>query len=64
VVSDPTGDWQLTVPNTEETRGHFHNGDITDLLLVITYTGKSPQWLALSRKSACGDEIGVIGEIP
>jgi hypothetical protein len=44
--SDPTGNWRITLPNTEETKGHFQKGDVGDLLFVVTYTGKLPAWPA------------------
>ncbi len=46
VDSDPTGNWCLTLPNTEETKNHFQSGDVTDILFVITYTGRAPEWPA------------------
>ncbi|HXH09027.1 MAG TPA: hypothetical protein VNP04_04560 [Alphaproteobacteria bacterium] len=42
----PVGDWQLTLPNTEEVKTHFKNGDLEDILLVITYAGRTPAWPA------------------
>jgi hypothetical protein len=42
----PVGEWKLTLPNTEEVKNHFKNGDIEDILLVITYAGRTPAWPA------------------
>jgi hypothetical protein len=42
----PAGDWQLTLPNTEEMKNHFANEDIDDLILVLTYQGHTPAWPA------------------
>jgi hypothetical protein len=42
----PAGDWQLTLPNTEEMKNHFANEDIDDLILVLTYQGHTRAWPA------------------
>jgi hypothetical protein len=39
----PAGDWELTLPNTEEMRGRFGDDEIRDVLLVITYAGRTPE---------------------
>jgi len=38
------GGWQLTLPNTEEMRSRFHNDEVDDLLLILTYEGRTPAW--------------------
>jgi hypothetical protein len=40
----PFGEWELALPKTDDLRGHFNNDDIQDMLLVITYTGRTPEW--------------------
>ena len=43
---EPVGTWELVLPNTATVREHFAAGHITDLLLVITYSGRTPSWPA------------------
>lgn len=38
----PTAQWQLQLPASTATR--IRNEDITDILLVISYTGRTPDW--------------------
>ena len=40
----PVGAWQLTLPDTEEMRSRFRNEEIDDLLLILTYEGRTPAW--------------------
>jgi hypothetical protein len=40
----PVGSWELTLPDTEEMRNRFKNEEIDDLLLVLTYEGRTPPW--------------------
>ncbi len=40
----PAGEWELALPNTEEVRNRFKNEEIDDILLVITYSGRTPAW--------------------
>ncbi len=42
----PAGEWELTLPNTEEVRKRFKDEKIVDILLVITYGGRTPAWPA------------------
>ena len=35
----PVGDWELSLPNTEEVKNRFKNKEIDDLLLILTYQG-------------------------
>jgi hypothetical protein len=41
---EPIGTWELALPNTPTVRGWFADEQITDILLVITYTGETPAW--------------------
>lgn len=41
--SAPIGSWQLTMPRTD-VASHLANAEITDILLVITYTGQTSAW--------------------
>jgi hypothetical protein len=38
----PFGDWELVLP--KEMKDRFNNEDITDILFVITYSGRTPEW--------------------
>ena len=40
----PVGAWQLTLPDTEDMRGRFRNEEVDDLLLILTYEGRTPEW--------------------
>ena len=40
----PVGEWELALANTAETRQHFKDDEIDDILLVITYRGRRPAW--------------------
>lgn len=40
----PIGEWELALPNTEEIKSRFKNGEIEDILFVITYSGRTPAW--------------------
>jgi hypothetical protein len=42
----PFGEWELRLPNTEEVRNRFKNEEIEDILFVITYSGRTPEWPA------------------
>jgi hypothetical protein len=42
----PVGEWELTLPDTEEVRNRFRDEEIDDILLVITYSGRTPEWPA------------------
>jgi hypothetical protein len=44
IGKSPAGDWELTLPNTEEMRNRFKDEEIDDLLLVVTYEGRTPAW--------------------
>ena len=38
----PVGTWELALPNTEQVRNWFKDEDITDILFVIAYSGRTP----------------------
>ncbi|MGB8907815.1 MAG: hypothetical protein WCC84_03610 [Candidatus Cybelea sp.] len=38
------GNWTLTLPNTANTSAIFQNGQIQDILFVITYNANTPVW--------------------
>lgn len=40
----PLGKWELSLPNTQEMIDCFHEEDIEDILLVITFSGHTPAW--------------------
>jgi hypothetical protein len=40
----PFGKWKLTLPNTEQVKQWFKDGDVKDILLVVTYAGRLPEW--------------------
>jgi len=40
----PIGQWELSLPDNEEMRGRFQAGDIVDVMLVLTYSGRLPAW--------------------
>jgi hypothetical protein len=45
-TGDPFGTWELALPDTPEVRSRFAGGEITDVLLVVTYEGMLPPWPA------------------
>lgn len=42
--TSPAGIWQVQLANTPEMRNRFKNGGIEDVLVVITYSGRTPPW--------------------
>jgi Tc toxin complex TcA C-terminal TcB-binding domain len=46
IGKNPVGEWELTLPNTEEVKKHFLDEEIDDILFVITYAGRTPEWPA------------------
>jgi len=42
----PLGEWELVLPNTKPMRDRFGDEDIDDILFVITYSGRTPDWPA------------------
>jgi hypothetical protein len=46
IGKSPFGKWVLTLPNTQEIKNRFKNEEIEDILFVITYSGRTPEWPA------------------
>jgi len=46
IGGSPVGEWELALPDTEEMKNRFKNEDIEDILLVVTYAGRTPAWPA------------------
>jgi len=44
IGKSPIGDWELALPDTPEIRQLFKDERIEDILLVISYTGRTPEW--------------------
>ena len=44
IGKSPAGEWELALPNTEEMKKRFETEEIEDILLVITYSGRTPEW--------------------
>jgi hypothetical protein len=44
IGAQPVGVWELALPDTSQTRARFVNEEIEEILLVITYGGKTPDW--------------------
>ena len=42
----PSGEWELELPKDDTTKNLFKNGKIQDILFVITYSGRTPEWPA------------------
>jgi hypothetical protein len=42
----PVGEWKLALPDTPAVRDLFMQGEIEDILFVITYAGRTPAWPA------------------
>jgi hypothetical protein len=42
IGKSPIGEWELAFPSTVENR--FKNEEIEDILFVITYRGRTPEW--------------------
>ncbi|HNP51889.1 MAG TPA: hypothetical protein PKJ85_08850 [Nitrosomonas nitrosa] len=40
----PVGEWELALPDTPVMRKMFIDEEIKDILLVITYSGRTPDW--------------------
>jgi Tc toxin complex TcA C-terminal TcB-binding domain len=40
----PIGEWELSLPNTEDVRNRFTNGDLVDVMLVLTFSARLPEW--------------------
>jgi len=46
IGKSPFGKWVLTLPNTAEIKNRFKKEEIEDILFVITYAGRTPDWPA------------------
>ena len=46
IGKSPAGEWELALPDTEEMKVRFKNEEIEDILFVITYSGRTPEWPA------------------
>lgn len=46
IGKSPVGAWELTLPNTAEMKNRFKDEEIDDILLVVTYAGRTPAWPA------------------
>jgi hypothetical protein len=44
IGKSPAGAWEMTLPNTDEIKNRFRNEEIEDLILVVTYEGRTPAW--------------------
>lgn len=44
IGKSPVGEWELALPNTADIRKRFKNEEIEDILFVITYAGRTPEW--------------------
>jgi len=44
IGKSPVGEWKLALPDTQDIRSLFKNDDIEDILFVITYSGRTPEW--------------------
>jgi hypothetical protein len=44
IGKSPVGEWELSLPNTEEIKKLFHDEELDDILFVITYAGRTPEW--------------------
>jgi hypothetical protein len=36
--------WTLALPNTDDVKQRFQNADVSDVLLVVSYSGRLPSW--------------------
>ena len=44
IMGSPIGTWELALPDQPEVRQLFSGGQVEDILLVITYSGRTPEW--------------------
>ena len=42
--AQPAGTWKLALPNNEQTRNLFAGKEIKDMLFVVTFGGRLPEW--------------------
>jgi hypothetical protein len=45
IGKSPVGDWELSLPDTGQCREWFSDELIREMLFVITYSGRTPNWL-------------------
>jgi hypothetical protein len=41
----PFGEWELSLPDTDEMRNRFKNEEIVEMLFVLSYSGRTPAWV-------------------
>lgn len=46
IGESPVGTWELTLPDTDDIRNQFKEGQIDDVLLVVRFEGQTPEWPA------------------
>jgi hypothetical protein len=46
IGKEPFGRWDLMLPNTDEIRGRFSREEIEDMLFVVSYSARTPEWPA------------------
>lgn len=46
IGESPVGTWELQLPDTEEVRNRFEDEEIEDVLLVVSFGGRTPAWPA------------------
>lgn len=44
IGKSPAGEWELSLPDTEEMRNRFKDEEIDDLLVILTCEGRTPAW--------------------
>jgi hypothetical protein len=44
IGKSPLGEWELSFPDTSQTRELFAQEQLEDILLVITFSGRTPDW--------------------
>jgi len=44
IGKSPVGEWVLALPNTEEMKNRFKSEEIENILFVVTYSGRTPEW--------------------
>ena len=46
IGKSPFGEWELALPNTNQVKKWFKDDQIEDILLVISYAARTPEWPA------------------
>ena len=44
IGKSPIGEWELALPNAMEMKNRFKNEDIEEMLFVVTFSGRTPDW--------------------